>query len=194
MAVGVGNTIFSIMHRRNFLSGTGVVALTAGTAPILCAKEAEESLNWEKVTSLKHYVAKCERATDGDYPDIKLEVRLEDLKTDEFEQQGFLRLFRLTWSGKEIPIPNRFWADLNRLEVQDYPKAEIARWEKDSQWRALHQLDDLKKPRLSLSCDGGTVLIEWKRSEECDSSSTIQWIIAKSGTVLRHRYQKYHEC
>jgi hypothetical protein len=45
----------------------------------------------------------------------------------------------------------------------------------------------------SLSAEGGTVLIEWGRDEECDSSSTIRWIVSKSGTMLRHRNCPPHE-
>ena len=45
----------------------------------------------------------------------------------------------------------------------------------------------------SLSAEGGTVLIEWERPEECDSHSTIRWIVSKSGTVLRHRHCPPHE-
>lgn len=40
--------------------------------------------------------------------------------------------------------------------------------------------------------DGGTVLIQWDRPEECDGRSTIRWIVSKSGTVLRHRYEAPH--
>ena len=47
---------------------------------------------------------------------------------------------------------------------------------------------------LSLSAEVGTVLIEWERPEECDSHSTIRWIISKSGVVLRHRHCPPHEC
>jgi hypothetical protein len=37
-----------------------------------------------------------------------------------------------------------------------------------------------------LSAEGGTALIEWERPEECNSHSTIRWIVSKSGVILRH--------
>jgi hypothetical protein len=48
-------------------------------------------------------------------------------------------------------------------------------------------LADLYQPRIVRSMEGGTALIEWDRSEECDSSSTIRWMVSQTGTILRHR-------
>jgi hypothetical protein len=38
-----------------------------------------------------------------------------------------------------------------------------------------------------------TATIEWERAGECDSSSTIRWIISKSGTVIRHHHWPPHD-
>ena len=50
----------------------------------------------------------------------------------------------------------------------------------------------LLAPRSSLSLRSR--IIEWERPEECDSHSTIRWIVIKSGVVLRHRHCPPHEC
>ena len=104
-----------------------------------------------------------------------------------------LTRFDLTWDGKAMKIPERFWNDLPgfRIETSTLDPEEL---KPDLQWKALQFLERLRQPRLSLSAEGGTVLIEWDRPEECDSRSTIRWIVSKSGTVLRHRHCPPHEC
>ena len=104
-----------------------------------------------------------------------------------------LKRFELSWDGKAMEIPERFWNDLPGLRIQTSP-LNPEKLAPDLQWKALEFLEKLEQPRLSLSAEGGTVLIEWKRPEECDSSSMIRWMVGKSGTVLRHRYCPPHEC
>jgi hypothetical protein len=104
-----------------------------------------------------------------------------------------LTRFDLTWKGKSLGIPERFWDDLPGLRIET-STLDPKKIKPELQWKALQFLDQLKQPRLSLSAEGGTFLIEWIRPEECDSSSTIRWIISKSGTVLRHRHCPPHEC
>jgi hypothetical protein len=101
--------------------------------------------------------------------------------------------FDLTWDGKAVKIPDRFWNDLPGLRIETSTlKPETLKPE--LRWEAEEFLGRLDQPRVSLSAEGGTVLIEWQRPEECDSHSTIRWIVSKSGTVLRHRHQPPHEC
>jgi hypothetical protein len=104
-----------------------------------------------------------------------------------------LTRFDLTWDGKAMNIPERFWNDLPGLRIES-STLDPEKLNPDLQWKAREFLDRLEKPRLSLSAEGGTVLIEWVRPEECDSRSTIRWLVSKSGTVLRHRHCPPHEC
>jgi hypothetical protein len=104
-----------------------------------------------------------------------------------------LTRFDLTWDGKAMNIPERFWNDLPGLCIET-SSLDPQKLQPDLRWKAYEFLENLDQPRLSLSAEGGTVLIEWVRPEECDSRSTIRWIVSKSGTVLRHRHCPPHEC
>lgn len=85
--------------------------------------------------------------------------------------------FRRVDTRTAMNLPKRFWNDLSLFPIQN------------------HQSTILNLQSLpSLSAEGGTVLIEWVRPEECDSRSTIRWIVSKSGAVLRHRHCPPHEC
>lgn len=178
------------MNRRHFLTTAGAAAaLVPASAPA-----AEEPLmDWEKVVELTRYTAVCEQATDGKFPNIRLEVHL-DRKEPDSSWTSFIRLFKLTWDGQEIPIPERFWNDLNHIRIEDYPEAEIRKVPEKQRWKLDEELESLKKPRLILSAESGTVLIEWTRGEECDGHSTIRWIVTKAGIVLRHRHEPFHVC
>jgi hypothetical protein len=107
--------------------------------------------------------------------------------------QSMLTRFDLTWDGKAMNIPERFWKDLAGFRIQTSTLVP-EKLDPKLQWKAHEFLERLDQPRLSLSAEGGTVLIEWERPEECDSHSTIRWIISKSGVVLRHRHCPPHEC
>ena len=92
-----------------------------------------------------------------------------------------------------MPIPERFWSDLAGLDIET-STLDPAQLKSDLQWDAKKFLEALRQPRVMLSAEGGTALIEWVRAEECNGVSTIRWIIGKSGTVLRHRHEPPHEC
>jgi len=98
----------------------------------------------------------------------------------------YLTKFQLKWDGKEVPIPERFWNDLARLTIMDCKVSPKDVPDKFG-WKFHQFLADLQQPRVLRSIEGGTALIEWTRAEECDSSSTIRWMVSRSGTVLRHR-------
>lgn len=150
-------------------------------------------MDWEKVLQLTDYTAVCEQATDGTLPNIKLQVQLGQ-KDPESPWSTFIRVFKLTWNGQEIAIPQRFWNDLDHVRLEDYPKAEISKVPAEKREIFNEQLGQLQRPRLILSAESGTVLIEWRRGEECDSHSIIRWIVSKSGVVLRHRHEPFHLC
>lgn len=101
--------------------------------------------------------------------------------------------FQLMWDGKRVDIPKRYWKDLAGFRIQTSPLKP------DSlppalQGEAEQFLASLDQPRVILSADGGTILIEWRRPEDCDNHSTIRWIINRSGTILRHIYTPPDEC
>lgn len=105
--------------------------------------------------------------------------------------QTLIRKFELEWDGQKIEIPARFWADLAGFQIQQ-SSLKLGDVPNEQRYAATRFLQHLDKPRIRVSADEGTVLIEWGRPEECDSHSTIRWIVSKSGTVLRHRTTPPH--
>jgi hypothetical protein len=97
-----------------------------------------------------------------------------------------LTKFQFKWDGKEVPIPEKFWNDLARLQIMDC-RVGIEDVTDKFAVKFFDFVAELYQPRVVRSMEGGTALIEWSRSEECDSSSTIRWMVSRSGTVLRHR-------
>ncbi len=197
------------MHRRSFLS------LSALSAVPVVAKAADEAPETKWYKTVDSDVLKFKAiAEDGK---ITLQVELfkpADADITEAKDSngghhylykgkpqpfGFnpgvnlLKRFDLTWDGTAMPIPERFWTDLPGLCLQtstlDPEKVPTTLHRQATQF-----LESLYQPRLSLSAEGGTVLISWDRPEECDSRSTIRWIVSKSGVVLRHRHCPPHEC
>jgi hypothetical protein len=190
------------MHRRKFIT---LAAL--GTPVALAADEKDEPPHeawWGTVESPEKYTAE---SGEGN---IKLNVELffppDDKVKEVADPEGFtsyhydgkklperwwkgeslLTKFELLWDGKPVPIEKRFWSDLagfriqvSPLEIKDVAEKHVAAF--------LEFLGSIHQPRVSLSADKGTILIEWNRSEECDSRSTIRWMVSRSGTVLRHR-------
>jgi len=97
-----------------------------------------------------------------------------------------LTKFRFEWDGKPVAIPNRLWNDLAALKITECtldPKTIEPKFA----YHFHEFLEGLQQPRLLLSADNGTALIEWRRSEDCDSRSIIRWMVGRTGTVLRHR-------
>jgi len=179
------------MNRRHFLAGTG---LSAATLPLSFAEEANESpFDPEKVERRWEFTAKCVQSTEGKLPDIQLHLKLTKEDPD-FRWNDRIKEFRLVWEGRPIEVADRFWNDISGLQIDAYPDQEIAKVPEDSRWKLEEHLENLSQPRLTLSEDKGTVLIEWRISQECDSHSTIRWIVSKKGTVLRHRDTPFHEC
>lgn len=104
-----------------------------------------------------------------------------------------LKKFDLEWEGRKIEIPRRFWADLTGFRIQESPLSTAA-LPAEKRFEGERFLASLDKSRVYISADGGTLLIEWARPEECDGRSTIRWIISRSGVILRHRHTPPHEC
>lgn len=202
------------MKRRSFLSLSALSAI-----PVTAAAQTEDELSalrskwWETVTedALSHKAA----SSDG-----SLVLHVELVKPDDselttldrkdgtsfYQYKGrvlphprfwpgctVLTRFELSWDGKPVKIEDRFWNDLAGLVINT-SRLDPATVKSAHRWEAENFLKQLRQPRVVISADGGTALIEWERGEECDGSSTIRWIVTRSGTVLRHRDEPPHEC
>ena len=191
------------MHRRKFITLAALGTPVALAADEKKTDEPPYEAWWGTLESPEKFTAEAD-------DDIKLSVELffppED-KVKEVEEPGgtvsylydgkklperwwkgesILTKFDLSWGGKSIPIDKRFWSDLAGFRVQVTP-LEIKDVADKHVSAFLEFLGNIHQPRISLSADKGTVLIEWSRPEECDGRSVIRWMVAKSGTVLRHR-------
>jgi|GEM_PF-2779291 len=118
----------------------------------------------------------------------------KQLPVDCWGYRSFIKKFDFFWGKQQIEIPRRFWEDLCRFRIET---VQIDSRKLSS--RELFELNEFKgslmRPRVFLSAEGCTALIEWERREDgCDSHSTTRWMISKSGTVLRHRHAPPHEC
>ena len=197
------------MNRRSFLS---LSALSAVPAAAQAAEEAPEA-EWHETVNPD--ALKFQATTDEGR--ITLQVELirpgDDQVTETTDADGAVRYryqgrilpypfypgntllqrFNLTWDGKAMKIPERFWNDLPGLRIET-SSLDPEKLPPEFRWKAQQFLGRLRQPRVSLSAEGGTVLIEWERPEECDSHSMIRWIVSRSGVVLRHRHCPPHEC
>lgn len=198
------------MHRRSFLSLSALSAV-----PVLAkAAETDPQADWNETVSTDALTFKAMSADERITLQVEL-IRLgENEVTEVNDEKGehiayqykgknqpypfhpgstLLSRFDLTWDGKAVEIPERFWNDLPALGIET-STLKLETVKPDLHWEAEQFLAKLRQPRVSLSAEGGTVLIEWERPEECDSHSTIRWIVSKSGVVLRHRHCPPHEC
>jgi hypothetical protein len=174
------------MNRRHFVTASGLLAISPALR--LNAEEVKQEIDWNSVILVTKYTAQCEEFGDYSHPDIRLEVtlkpRIQDQDKGEFFRTKNLIQFDLLWDGTKIQIPERFWKDITGIEIQIYPEEKIKNQTPDNRARLAREL---RHPRLSLSAEKGTVLIEWQRAEDaCDCYSTFRWMITKSGAVLRH--------
>lgn len=199
----------AIMKRRSFLSLSALSAV-----PVMAKADDTPEPDWYETI---HSEALSFKAVSED-GNLVLQVELiqvpEEETTQVTDEKGdhlhylykgrkmpypfhpgttLLTRFDFTWDGKAMNIPERFWNDLPGFRIET-STLDPEKLDPKLQWKAHEFLQSLDQPRLSLSAEGGTVLIEWVRPEECDSRSTIRWIVSKSGTVLRHRHCPPHEC
>lgn len=188
----------SNISRRSFLSATGMAAAVPASSITALAKPGDTvGLDWNKVRNGGEQIIRCRQFHDGKFPDIQLHVAVKapdpnDLGKD-WDTPNVTR-FELVWDKQKMTIPARFWNDISRMPLESYPESELKNLPDAQRWKLQSEIRGLRRPKLSLSAGKGTVLIEWTRSEECDSSSTFRWLVAKNGTVLRHHDMEYHEC
>jgi hypothetical protein len=198
------------MKRRSFLS------LSALSAVPLAARAVDEAPEPDWYDTVNHEGLKHRAVSDDGKITLLVELirPAEDEVTEVKDEKGEFRAYQykgkdqpypfhpgsrlltrfdLTWDGQAMNVPERFWNDLPGLDLET-SNLDLKTLAPDLQWKATEFLEGLRQPRVSLSAEGGTVLIEWVRPEECDSRSTIRWIVSKSGVVLRHRHCPPHEC
>jgi len=207
------------MKRRNFLAmpllgAAGVGMGRAGAAADDLPAKWRESLRYDQRYTAESYEAPsaegirpAPRATLEVELDIAGGTRVEALTGEDGVVKGYkvdgkaapagyspgasvLRKFKLRWDGKEVPIAERFWSDLLRLEIvtSDLTTKQVGA-EQVGQLIEFHA--KLRHPRVMISAEEGTLLIEWARPEEDGGQSTIRWIVSRTGTVLRHRLQAH---
>ena len=197
----------SLLPRRRFLTALGF-ALPGGALAIEEKEDdTDQPIEWETENLLEG--AFHEESGDGGEPDVTLSVRLERLKHDAiveaadgsrtyrgekvpdysnaiYNASTVIRAFTLEWNGRRIHIPKRFWNDLGGFDIQIMKSSRPPfvgkvglSWEEADGW--------LRRPRVYLSDEGETILIEWRKAHEGDCHSSVRWIVSKAGTVLRHR-------
>lgn len=137
-----------------------------------------------------------EEMPDSDGPGTVYTFRGEKLPPFVRPEDGVLKAFRFTWKGEEIPVPKRFWNDFGGCLIESTPL------KKNQIPEELHPefdefLAKLDGPKVILSADGGTALIEWRILDTdacCGHRATMRWIIGKGGAVMRHRHTTPSEC
>ena len=109
---------------------------------------------------------------------------------------GIIKRFRFFWDDREIPVAKRFWNDFGGCHIT---RCTIDRKTipKDMGIPFDAYLAELRGPKVSLSADGGTALIEWVITDTgacCGHTATVRWMISKSGHVMRHRHTTPSGC
>lgn len=109
---------------------------------------------------------------------------------------GIIKRFRFFWDGKEIAVAKRFWSDFGGCRIK---RCTIARETIAHDLGAVFEnyQNDLEAPRVILSADGGTALIEWVIIDTdacCGHRATMRWMISKGGHVMRHRHTTPNPC
>jgi hypothetical protein len=109
---------------------------------------------------------------------------------------GIIKRFRFFWDGREIPLEKRFWNDFGGCRIERCtvdPQTIAPNLNKDFE----DYQNELNAPKVILSADGGTALIEWVIIDTdacCDHRATMRWMISKSGHVMRHRHTTPNPC
>lgn len=195
------------MKRRSFLSLSSLAApVSSLTAAELDSKSEPTDLWWPMVSEVEQF-----RAVSAEGR-LELEVALARPGEEELEvvQEsgsvagyslrgrpligGFspgitvIAAFDLRWDDRPVLVPSRFWNDLAGFRLQTL-SVDLETLEREQRSRAEACLAALDHPRIVLSADEGTALIEWDRREKGGSRSTFRWVVSRLGTVLRHRHR-----
>jgi hypothetical protein len=193
------------MKRRSFLSLTSLAApVSSLTAAEFAPKDDPTELWWPMVSEVDRFRAvsiegRLELAVALARPgEEELEAVQESGSVVGYSLRGrpliggfspgitVISVFDLRWDDRPIAVPPRFWNDLAGFRLQTL-SVDLETLELDQRSQAEACLAALDHPRIVLSADEGTALIEWDRREKGGLHSTFRWVISKSGTVLRHR-------
>jgi hypothetical protein len=205
------------MKRRSFLTIASAVPIGFGAS---AAAQVPEAWKSKREEALSHWQEHEEAVYAGTFKSreglLRLEVALieendevmeKTIQTPDGEEtrytfegellplwlhpgEGMIKRFRFFWDGKEIPVAKRFW--------NDFAGCLIKRCTVDRQTIAPdlgEDFDDyqnnLDGPKLILSADRGTALIEWSIIDTdacCGHRATMRWMISKNGHIMRHRH------
>ncbi len=120
----------------------------------------------------------------------------EHLQRWLYPMAGIIKRFRFFWDGKEISVAKRFWNDFGGCRIN---RCTLDRQSIASDLCEVFKVyqNDLDAPKVILSADGGTALIEWVIIDTdacCGHRATMRWIISRSGHVMRHRHTTPNPC
>jgi len=208
------------MNRRAFITALA----SAAPVGLIRADQAEDPLDQLRASWESSTVFKSSGTFLSEEKNLRLEVALIDdndkvteeiVKSPEDEgdesvftfqgtklprwlrpSDGLIKSFKFFWDEKEIPLEKRFWNDFGGCSIEEstLTKDQIP---EAQQYSFANFLESLDVPKLILSADGGTALIEWRIRDTdacCGHRATVRWIISKSGTVLRHRHTTPSGC
>jgi hypothetical protein len=168
-----------------------VVRRTSGT---FVSPEGDLRLEVALITPEDEVTEKTVKGDDG--PETHYVFRGEKLPRWLQPTDGILKEFRLTWKDREIPVAKRFWNDFGGCLIKSTPlKKERIPEELHGEFDKF--LEELDGPKVILSADGGTALIEWRILDTdacCGHRATVRWIISQSGAVMRHRHTTPSMC
>lgn len=127
----------------------------------------------------------------GEVTEYKYKTPFTELSLPGHYESGstLLTKFELDWEGRKIAIPAPLWAasplnfqiqsaPLESLDAKDIPDGKAVH-------AARFIRHGLLKPRIFLSADGDSVMIEWKQNSECSAPLICRWIVAKDGSAKR---------
>lgn len=212
-----------IMNRRNFLTITSAAPMGFGPTVLAHVADDRETI---RDAALAHWREHEEAVYSGTFASceglLQLEVALIDerdkvteevIQTPDGEEtrhtfegerlprwlhpgDGIIKRFRFLWDGREIPVAKRFWNDFGgcRIIRCNVDRKTIApEFGEDFE----DYQNDLEAPKVILSADGGTALIEWGIIDTdacCGHRATMRWMISRSGHVMRHRHTTPNPC
>lgn len=211
------------MKRRSFLALASIAPIGLAHS----AEEEELSPRQKKIYAAREmWYEKVVRVNSGVFKSmdesLRLEVALIDendlveektIQTEDGEEtiysfkgeelprwlspeHGVIKSFRFFWNEKEISIPKRFWSDFGGCAIEklsEHPK----KIDEDHQLEFDDFFEKLDGPKVILSADGGTALIQWNIQDTkgcCGSRSDMRWIISKKGYIMRHRHDLPSMC
>lgn len=205
------------MNRRTFLT-----LASATPVGLLHANPADDALEKLRADWREATISKSSATVHSVEGELRLEVALidendkvteETIKTEYGNESvfsfqgtklprglgphsGIIKSFKFFWNDKEIPIEKRFWNDFGGCHIEQ-TTIKRDRLPEIQQYQFDQFLEGLDGPKVVLSADKGTALIEWSIIDTdacCGHRATVRWMISKSGSVMRHRHTTPGAC